>query len=555
MARIIPSNESITVEFKSDLKKYPDSDIFEAVVAFANTDGGSLYLGVEDNGQITGVHPSHKNPITLSAFIANNTVPPVSIRAEIIDEEKPVLQISVPKSYSGVVATVSGKILRRRLKADGQPENIPMYPSEIATRLSDLRLLDYSTLPLPEASMNDFDPLELDRMRKNILSYDGDKSLLDLTDDELLKAIGFVREQNNQFTPTVLGLLMIGRVESIKRFIPTHSTSFQVLEGTNVLINDDFILPLLASIEKLNTYMEAWNPQREIEMGLFRMPAPDFDKRALREAIVNAYSHRDYSRMGRVRVSIIDEGLTIANPGGFIEGVTVKNLLTAEPHGRNPALADALKRIGLAEKTGRGIDRIFEGSLIYGRTMPDYSGSNSVTVSLFIPRSAPDIQIAEMVSNEQNRLGRPLPINTLLILNYLKDAPRSDIHQISEALNIQETIAKTVLEKSIDTGIVEAYGSGRGRSYILSKRVYKEKGGANNIGYVRQVDIDETRHLELIKNLAQNNEFISRADVVQLLHVNENRAYWLLKKLVKDETLVPVNRGRYAKYQLKRDQH
>ena len=54
---------------------------------------------------------------------------------------------------------------------------------------------------------------------------------------------------------------------------------------------------------------------------------------------------------------------------------------------------------------------------------------------------APDIQIAEMVSNEQNRLGRPLPINTLLILNYLKDAPRSDIHQISEALNIQETIA------------------------------------------------------------------------------------------------------------------
>lgn len=491
----------------------------------------------------------------MSAFIANNTVPPVSIRAEIIDEEKPVLQISVPKSYSGVVATVSGKILRRRLKADGQPENIPMYPSEIATRLSDLRLLDYSTLPLPEASMNDFDPLELDRMRKNILSYDGDKSLLDLTDDELLKAIGFVREQNNQFTPTVLGLLMIGRVESIKRFIPTHSTSFQVLEGTNVLINDDFILPLLASIEKLNTYMEAWNPQREIEMGLFRMPAPDFDKRALREAIVNAYSHRDYSRMGRVRVSIIDEGLTIANPGGFIEGVTVKNLLTAEPHGRNPALADALKRIGLAEKTGRGIDRIFEGSLIYGRTMPDYSGSNSVTVSLFIPRSAPDIQIAEMVSNEQNRLGRPLPINTLLILNYLKDAPRSDIHQISEALNIQETIAKTVLEKSIDTGIVEAYGSGRGRSYILSKRVYKEKGGANNIGYVRQVDIDETRHLELIKNLAQNNEFISRADVVQLLHVNENRAYWLLKKLVKDETLVPVNRGRYAKYQLKRDQH
>ena len=553
MERIIPTNESLTVEFKSDLKKYPDSDIFEAVVAFANTEGGSLFLGVEDNGEITGVHELHKNPITLSAYIANNTVPPVSIRAEIIDEEKPVLQISVPKSYSGIVATVSGKILRRRLKADGQPENIPMYPSEIATRLSDLRLLDYSTFPLTEASLDDFDPFELERMRQSILSYDGEKSLLELSNEELFKALGFVRDMNNRHMPTVLGLLMIGRVDSIKRFIPTHQTSFQVLEGTNVLINDDFTLSILASIEKLNTYLEAWNPQREIDMGLFRMPAPDFDKRALREAIVNAYSHRDYSRMGRIRVSIADEGLTIANPGGFIEGVTVKNLLTAEPHGRNPALADALKRIGLAEKTGRGIDRIFEGSLIYGKTMPDYSASNTVTVSLFIPRSAPNIQIAEMVSNEQKRLGRPLPINTLLVLNYLKDAPRSDNHQISQALNLQEAVVKTVLEKAIESGLVEAYGSGRGRNYILSKRVYQEADGNNNIGYVRQMDIDETRYLELIQNLAKNNEYISRSDVVQLLHINENKAYSLLKKLVNSGALLPVNKGRYAKYQYKND--
>lgn len=553
MERIIPTNESLTVEFKSDLKKYPDSDIFDAVVAFANTEGGSLFLGVEDDGEITGVHESHKNPITLSAYIANNTVPPVSIRAEIIDEAKPVLQICVPKSYSGIVATVSGKILRRRLKADGQPENIPMYPSEIATRLSDLRLLDYSTLPLTEASLDDFDPLELERMRQSILSYDGEKSLLELSNEELFKALGFVRDMNNRHMPTVLGLLMIGRTESIKRFIPTHQTSFQVLEGTNVLINDDFTLSILASIEKLNTYLEAWNPQREIDMGLFRMPAPDFDKRALREAIVNAYSHRDYSRMGRIRVSIADEGLTIANPGGFIEGVTVKNLLTAEPHGRNPALADALKRIGLAEKTGRGIDRIFEGSLIYGKTMPDYSASNTVTVSLFIPRSAPNIQIAEMVSNEQKRLGRPLPINTLLVLNYLKDAPRSDNHQISQALNLQEAVVKTVLEKAIESGLVEAYGSGRGRNYILSKRVYQEADGNNNIGYVRQMDIDETRYLELIQNLAKNNEYISRSDVVQLLHINENKAYSLLKKLVNSGALLPVNKGRYAKYQYKND--
>ena len=549
MSRTIPLKETLTVEFKSDKKKYGDTDLFEDVVAFANTDGGDLYLGVEDDGEITGVHKDHSNPITLSAFIANNTVPPISTRVEIVEEGLPVLKITVPKSYGGIVATRSGKILRRRLKSDETPENIPMYPTEVATRLSGLRLLDYSAMVILEASVEDFDILEIERLRRIILAYDGDKALLELDNAELLKALGFTREQNGVVYPTMSGILMVGKVPSIKRFVPTEKASFQVLEGTNVRVNEDFVLPVLASIEKLTSFMEVWNPQQELEMGLFRMPAPEFDKRALREAIVNAFSHRDYSKMGRVRIAISDEGLTVANPGGFIEGVTIENLLTAEPHGRNQLLADALKRVGLAEKTGRGIDRIFEGSLIYGRALPDYSATTSATVSLFIPRCKPDIQLAKMIAYEQNRLGRPLPINTLLVLNMLKDMPRSDVKQLSEALNLSEVLVKTVLDKSIENGLVEAYGGGRGRNYILSHNLFQDK--SKSIGYVRQRDIDETRYAELILNMARSNEFISRADVMNLLHVKDSKAYGLLKKLAEEGYLIPVNKGRYAKYKIK----
>lgn len=261
---------------------------------------------------------------------------------------------------------------------------------------------------LLNGALSDFDSLELDRLRRIILAYDGDKALLELNDEKLLKALGFIRVQNGVAYPTIAGILMIGKVASMQKYVPTGKSSFQVLEGTNVRVNEDYMLPILASMEKIITHLEVWNPQQEIEIGLFRMPAPEFDKRALREAIVNAFCHRDYSIMGRVRVAIEDEGLTIANPGGFIEGVTIQNLLTAEPHGRNPLLADALKRVGLAEKTGRGIDRIFEGSLIYGRALPDYSNTTPTTVSLLIPRSKPDPQLARIISDEQNRLGRPV---------------------------------------------------------------------------------------------------------------------------------------------------
>lgn len=548
MSRMVPYEETLSIEFKSDIKKYGDNDLFEDVVAFANTEGGDLYLGVEDDGTITGVHPEHANPVTLGAYIANNTVPPISTRCEIVEEEKPVLRITVPKSYGGIVATRSGKILRRRMKIDHTPENVPMYPTEMATRLSDLRLLDYSTMIVLEGSLADIDPLELERLRRIVLAYNGDKALLELDDRELLKALGFTREQNGTIYPTIAGILMVGKVSSIEKFVPTGISSFQVLEGTSVRVNEDYTLPILAAIEKIVAHTEVWNPEQELEMGLFRMPAPEFDKRALREAIVNAFCHRDYSIMGRVRVAITDEGLTIANPGGFIEGVTIQNLLTAEPHGRNQLLADALKRVGLAEKTGRGIDRIYEGSLIYGRHLPDYSNSTPKTVSLFIPRSKPDVQLARIISDEQNRLGRPLPINTLLVLNMLKEIPRSDAKQIAQAANLSEIIVKTVLDKAVENGLVEPYGAGRGRNYMLSHMLYQDK--SKTIGYVRQKDIDEARYPEMIVNMARKTEFIARADVVNLLHVNEDKAYNLLKALTRQGILSLVNKGRHAKYKL-----
>ena len=348
---MLPEKETLTIEFKSDRNKLSDSEIFEAVVAFANTEGGDLYIGIEDNGQITGIHKAHENITTVNAFIANNTVPPVSVRTEIIDDKKPVLKISVPKTYSGITATISGKTLYRRLKANGEPENVPMYPQMFATRLSDLRLLDYSAMPLYQSSIEDFDVLEVERLKQLIVLYNGDKSLLELVNEDLYKALGLVREQNNILYPTITGILMVGKVDAIKRYVPTHSAVFQVLEGTVVRNNDDYVLPLLQTIERLNSSIEIRNPEEEVEIGLFRMSIPEFDKRAIREALVNAFSHRDYTKMGRVRVTISDDGLTIANPGGFIEGVSINNLLAAEPHGRNPLLADVLQRIGLAERT------------------------------------------------------------------------------------------------------------------------------------------------------------------------------------------------------------
>lgn len=150
---------------------------------------------------------------------------------------------------------------------------------------------------------------------------------------------------NNQLVPTVAGMLLIGKVEKIKEYVPTAESAFQAFNGAELTVNESFYLPLLAAIEKIINYINARNPEQEVDMGLFRMSIPDFDKRAVREAVVNAFAHRDYTQPGRVLVQTDAEGMTISNPGGLIEGVPVQNLLNVPSRGRNSVLADALKRI------------------------------------------------------------------------------------------------------------------------------------------------------------------------------------------------------------------
>jgi len=87
MTRTIPTHESLTVEFKSDRARLSDRELIETVVCFSNTEGGEIYLGVEDNGQITGLHPQHQNLSTLAAMIANRTIPPISVRVSAIQEQ------------------------------------------------------------------------------------------------------------------------------------------------------------------------------------------------------------------------------------------------------------------------------------------------------------------------------------------------------------------------------------------------------------------------------------------------------------------------------------
>jgi len=547
----IPSKETLEVEFKSDKKRYPDKDLIDDVAALANTRGGHLYLGIEDNGEITGAHRDHQDPIGVAALIANNTIPTISVRAELIMESgTEILCLEVPQSQA-VVSTSSGKILRRRLKLDGTPEAVPMYAYEIPARISQLGVLDFSAQPLQGASREDFDPNERQRLRKAIQTKPGgEKNLLALTDEELDLALRFVVEDaNKKLVPTLTGMLMLGKEDRIAQLVPTARFSFQVLKGTDVQVNVESSKPILASLEELDTYLKAWNPEREFSQGLFRVPIAEFDTAALREGIVNAISHRDYTRLGRVRILIDNEGLSISSPGGFIDGVNLTNLLTVEPHGRNPTLSDALKRIGLAEKTGRGIDRIYEGAIQFGRPWPDYSESTESIVKLFIQRSPANLSFTRFIADEQERLGKSFSLPSLMVLSVLNTEKRANFSQLVHQTNLPETRIRVVLGQLAQAGLIETSSSGKNPYFILGEKVYKESKG--KFQHDRRSAIEAVRHPGMVLKLAKTQGgVLTKEDVRSLLKISNAQAYVLIRQLVAEGKLHLLHKGKYAKYRL-----
>lgn len=543
----LPTAETLTVEFKSDRKRLPDDDLVEALVCLANTEGGELWLGVEDDGTPTGLHESHQNLVGLPGLVVARTSPSLGVTVDALEVGGVrVARIAVSKSVSDV-ATTAGKYLRRRLKPDGAPECVALLPHERSSRAGHFGLVDASAQAVAGATLVDLDPLERERLRQTVEQYGGDRVLLELDDEALDGALGLTtRNETGQRVPTLCGLLIIGRETALREKVPTHEFAFQVLAREAVTFNEFRRFPLLKALEWLETNFRPYNPENEIQVGLFRVPVPKVDMGAFREAVANALVHRDYYRLSAVHVRLDDHGLTVSNPGGLMEGVTLHNLLTTEPRPRNRALADAMKRIGIVERSGRGVDTIYRGMLKFGRPAPDYGRTDAHNVVLQLPTVPADLAFRRMVVDVESRRGAELPIDSLIALAALREFKRLSAEDLAQYIQRDAGTAKRTLEALNEAGLVEAHGNTRGRSYTLSASVYSVV--SDKAAYTRQVGFGPIQHEQMVLSYIRQHGQIKRAEVRDLCRLTEGQAKELLRRLVLAGKIVLRGAGRASAY-------
>jgi len=384
---------------------------------------------------------------------------------------------------------------------------------------------------------DDLDPLEFERLRRMVRENPGgDTALLDLSDEALAGALGLVkRDESGRLRPTVAGLLIAGREHALRDYLPAHEVAFQVLHGTEVAVNEFRRRPLLHIHEWLTQAVDVRNEEQELLIDGVRIGVPRYDRAGIREAINNALVHRDYTRLGAIHVQLHDDHVRVSNPGGFVEGVGPHNLLVTEPRPRNPLLADIFKRVGLVERTGRGVQTIYRGQLRNGRRPPDYTLSTEVGASVLLDSGPADLDFVRLTVEAGRRLERELALGELFALWQAHREGVTTPDMLANALQRSPEQVAQVLEDLAREGLLD-----------VSRGLYR----IPSTLYARAQAAEPTRSPEeLILGYVRQHGRITRREVMAICDVNKDQAVYLLQTLVRKGLLRLVGKGRGAYYE------
>ena len=222
------------------------------------------------------------------------------------------------------------------------------------------------------------------------------------------------------------------------------------------------------------------------------------------------------------------------------------NLLVTPPTPRSPILADAFKRAGLVERTGRGVDRIFDGQLRIGRPPPDYSRSSNESVVLVLQGGSTNLAVAKYVA-EEARAGRELSLQDLLIVNDLLRERRVSTAQAARLLQTDESTTRALLNQMVDQGILEARGEARARTYHLSAPAYRALG--EDVAYVRAHGFEPLQQEQMVLSYLDAHGRITRGQAAELCGLAPRQARALLKRLVEEGKLRLRGARRTAYYE------
>ncbi len=491
----------------------------EYACCFANASGGVLVFGVDDKrlGRAQAIHGVQDHDLDAFRYaIFNGTRPGIEADVEEIavpEGSGKVLVVRVCEGVNKPYGTAAGLFKQRVGK-----NCMPLDPMAFQRAQVSTGAVDWSGAPATGIGLQDLDPLQIERARQVLRSKSPSSGLLDLPELEFLKGLEAVMEER----VTHAGLVLFGRRDVLARACPQAQFHYVYHDSeTTVARNDIDRLPLLEAVERIEQiFLGPLNPEREIELGLFKLRIPQFPIEGVREAVLNALTHRDYQNPGEILVRHSVQELVVTSPGGFVDGITPDNILRHEAVSRNRTLANALVKLRLVESSGIGRRRIFRSALMYGKRRPEYStDGRSVTLRIF-NRGAHEALAALIARLDAQGAG--VGLDELLILDALRAQDFIDAGEAAQVLQTSREEARRVLDgmSSPLLGLIERRGHTLSATFHLAKGIAKELKG--KAAYTRTRGLNPVRYAEMVREYLRDHKTIRNRELRELLGLGDS---------------------------------
>lgn len=432
--------ESKTIEYK---REFTD-DIKKTVIAFANTDGGKIFVGVADDGNILGVSQPDMVTLQVNNAIRDAIRPDVTLFTETLVEqldEKPVVVILVQRGTARPYY-LSGKGIRPESVFVRQgPSTVPATETAILNMIKETSGDSFEVARSLNQQLT-FDEASEYFKRKSIAFENSQKKTLGLIGDDGMY--------------TNLALLLSDQC--------THTIKLAVFEGDRKAIfkeRREFSGSLLHQLEEAFTFIDRFNRTRSEFKRLDRIDMRDYPPEAIREALLNAIVHRDYSFSSSTLISIFDDRIEFTTIGGLVKGITLNDIMLGVSILRNQHLANIFYRLNLIEAYGTGIPKIMaaydENSIKPKIEVTD----NAFKISL------PNINnLSSSFSSEQKDFLSTRENQVMQLIDQKGYIQRKDVEL---ALEISQQTSVLLLRNLVEKGLVKKVGAGKLVKYTRAR--------------------------------------------------------------------------------------
>ena len=424
--------ETENIEFKSGFTE----EIYKEVIAFANTDGGVLYIGIDNDGNAVGLSNVDDEYTRITNGIRDAILPDVTMFVKYTIQENKVVRITISEG-----ANKPYYLRSKGLKPNGV--YVRQGTSSVQASSKQIRQM------IKESDGDDFESM---RSLEQELTFSSAVTAfesygVDFSEEKYL-ALGMIHKSDGLFTN--LALLMSDQCQ--------HSIKVAVFgddENTTFKDNREFKGSIFKQIDEVFRYIMLSNRTSSVFKGLERIDKSDYPEAALREALLNSVVHRDYSYSGSIIININDKQMEFVSIGGLLPGLTADDIRSGISQPRNKNLAEVFHRLKLIEAYGTGIRRIYK---LY----------ENCSVQ---PRIEITHNTFKMILPNMNAVD-PLERKTYLtpqkeqILDFISEKGQITEAEIMELLDVKRTRAYTVAKQMCDENLIVAVGRGANKKYI-----------------------------------------------------------------------------------------